>query len=191
MYRLLLAAGLAAIACFALLHRPSPQFFAAQAAAAIPQKAAIASHAVSSRLVVPMTMVSPAEAHERQEQSEVATVPLVSLWSRRSVLASAAGTGAILLAPLAARAVAARTGMSSPFTWEYEDPNHPGCLRSVKVVGPKLGPDGRRGRNPVAFISGVDGLPAGTKACPPGAVPELKDVEARGQGLGGRRLDRY
>lgn len=97
---------------------------------------------------------------------------------RRQLLGRAfAAVGAVgAFAPSSAFAVAARTGQSSPFTGEYDDPNHPGCLRSVKVVGPKLGPDGRKGRNPIAYVTGVDGLPAGTKSCSSGTQPELKDV---------------
>lgn len=29
--------------------------------------------------------------------------------------------------------VTAKTGLSSPFTGEYDDPNHPGCKREIKV----------------------------------------------------------
>ena len=65
--------------------------------------------------------------------------------------------------------------LSSPSTGEYDDPNHPGCLRSVKVVGAKLDAAGRRGP-PLAYVKGVDGLPAGTKSCPKGSKPSLSDV---------------
>ena len=51
--------------------------------------------------------------------------------------------------------MSARTGLSSVFTGEYDDPNHPGCLRSVKVVGAKMRPDGLRGK-PLAVIKGLD-----------------------------------
>merc|ERR1719238_1220166 len=77
---------------------------------------------------------------------------------------------------LAAGAVSARSGLSSVFTGEYDDPNHPGCLRSVKVVGAKRGADGRVSRNPTAYVSGVDGLPKGTKSCGAGVQPTLADV---------------
>ncbi len=57
--------------------------------------------------------------------------------SRRDVctaFGSALGLGvAALAAPQEANAVKARSGLSSPFTGEYDDPNHPGCARSVKV----------------------------------------------------------
>ena len=43
----------------------------------------------------------------------------------------------------------ALTGQSSQFTGFYDDPNHPGCLRSVKVIGPNIvevkGYDGKEG----------------------------------------------
>jgi hypothetical protein len=93
--------------------------------------------------------------------------------SRRAALSQAIGFGAVTLAPLAANAVSARTGLSSPFTGEYDDPMHPECLRSVKVVGAKQGPDGRRERRPSAYIKGVDNA-EGTKAC--SGTPDLSSV---------------
>ena len=94
--------------------------------------------------------------------------------TRRDVISLAAG--AIAAMPFAANAVSARSGLSSVFTGEYDDPNHPGCLRSVKVVGAKRGADGRVSRNPTAYVSGVDGLPKGTKSCGAGVQPTLADV---------------
>lgn len=92
--------------------------------------------------------------------------------TRRDVIASS--LAAVLAAPaLPALAVSARTGQSSPFTGEYDDPNHPGCLRSVKVVGAKLGPDGRRERQPTAYVKGTD-QKEGEKSC--SGTPELTDV---------------
>ena len=75
--------------------------------------------------------------------AEAFTLPDVSS-SRRAVLSNAAASFAVLAAPSAALAVSARTGLEAPFTGEYDDPKASGCLRSVKVVGPKMGPDGRR-----------------------------------------------
>jgi hypothetical protein len=88
--------------------------------------------------------------------------------TRRSILSfgAVAGSAAALLGADRASAVSARTGLSSVFTGEYDDPNHPGCLRSIKVVGGKEGPDGRR-RGPTAVVKGVD------DNC---KAPELKDV---------------
>ena len=91
---------------------------------------------------------------------------------RRDLLASVVA-GAVAATPLAANAVSARTGLSSVFSGEYDDPNHPGCLRSIKVVGPKMGPDGRKGRNPVAYIKGVDNA-KDTKSCV--NPPELSQI---------------
>jgi len=72
----------------------------------------------------------------------------------RAVAGSVAIVGSSRFSSPAA-AVSARTGLSSPFTGEYDDPQHPGCLRSVKIVGGSLGPDGRR-QKIKAEIKGVD-----------------------------------
>ena len=106
---------------------------------------------------------------------------LVNGWSvqptsRRGLLFKAAVAAPLALVPNAANAVSARTGAASVFTGEYDDPNHPGCLRSVKVVGAKLGPDGRKERKPTAYVKGVDSLPAGYKGCRAGDKPTLADV---------------
>ena len=62
---------------------------------------------------------------------------------------------------------------SSPFTGEYDDPNHPGCLRSVKVVGAKLTPAGTRERSPSALVKGTDNK-EGEKTC--SGTPTLEEV---------------
>lgn len=80
-----------------------------------------------------------------------------SLDSRRAVLSKVFGGAALLAAPQLAGAVKATTGLSSQFTGDYDDPNHPNCLRTIKVVGAKTGPDGRKSRNPSANIIGWDG----------------------------------
>merc|ERR1712127_1093539 len=46
---------------------------------------------------------------------------------------------------------------SSVFTGDYNDPNHPGCLRQVKVVGAPLKGDGTRSAYPVIEVTGYDG----------------------------------
>jgi len=97
------------------------------------------------------------------------TLPSVS---RREFLAAPLAA-AVLGLPQAASAVSARTGQSSLFTGEYDDPGHPGCLRSVKVVGAKVGPDGRKERTPAAYVRGVDNA-EGTKSC--SGTPELASV---------------
>ena len=101
------------------------------------------------------------------------SLSLPSCTSRRGFLLGVGGA-AIAAAPNAAHAVSARTGAASVFTGEYDDPKHPGCLRSVKVVGAKMGPDGRKQRNPTAYVKGVDSLPAGGKSCT--GTPTLEDV---------------
>ena len=92
--------------------------------------------------------------------AEAFTLPDVSS-SRRAALSNAATALAVLAAPSAALAVAARTGLEAPFTGEYDDAKASGCLRSVKVVGPKMGPDGRKRRGETALIKGIDGKSGG------------------------------
>ena len=65
-------------------------------------------------------------------------------------------TGAAAL-PSASNAVAFKVGPSNPFTGFYDDPNHPGCLRSVKVLGAPLRADGTRPANPIIEVVGYDG----------------------------------
>jgi hypothetical protein len=91
--------------------------------------------------------------------------------SRRGLLSSFAAVAAIPALP--ALAVSARTGMFSPFIGEYDDANHPGCLRSVKVVGAKMNAAGIRERFPTAYIKGTD-QKEGQKSC--SGTPELADV---------------
>jgi len=79
---------------------------------------------------------------------------------------AASAVAASLAAPRAASAVSARTGLSSVFTGEYDDPNHPGCLRSIKVVGGTMKTDGTRSK-PSALVKGLD------SGC---ADPKLADV---------------
>lgn len=102
--------------------------------------------------------------------------PLTEPVGRRGALGALVPTvlgGALALGGArAAGAVSARTGLSSVFTGEYDDPNHPGCLRSIKVVGGGLGPDGKQ-RKLTALVKGVDGKGA-KGAC--AERPELKDV---------------
>ena len=106
----------------------------------------------------------------------VSSLSLSTSASRREMLSRLAAAPLAALAPAAANAVKAQTGAASVFTGEYDDPKHPGCLRSVKVVGAKVGPDGRKSRNPSAYVSGVDSLPKGQKGCAAGVQPTLEDV---------------
>ena len=79
--------------------------------------------------------------------------------TRRDAIAGAFGAASAaavtLASPRAAHAVSARTGLSSVFTGEYDDPNHPGCLRSIKVVGGSMKADGTKGK-PFAQVKGLD-----------------------------------
>lgn len=84
---------------------------------------------------------------------------------RRNVFSALAGSAAgLLIAAESASATSAKTGQASPFTGEYDDPNHPNCLRQVKVVGAPLRGDGTRSANPIIEVTGYDGK-SGDKMC--------------------------
>ena len=116
--------------------------------------------------------------------------------NRRGIIAAWAASITVSALPSTSRAISARTGLvstahldarpsstqlsshppkilpcvqASVFTGEYDDPNHPGCLRSIKVEGATMGPDGRRNRKPQAIVKGVDG-----NSC--SSAPELGEV---------------
>uniref|UniRef100_A0A7S0GII3 Uncharacterized protein n=1 Tax=Proboscia inermis TaxID=420281 RepID=A0A7S0GII3_9STRA len=81
--------------------------------------------------------------------------------SRRELL-SFVGTGIVgvtfaVATPESAFAAQLKTGSSSVFTGDYEDPQHPGCLRQVKIVGAPLKGDGTRSPVPVVEVTGYDG----------------------------------
>ena len=63
-----------------------------------------------------------------------------------------------------AGATVALTGASSPWTGFYDDPNHKGCLRQVKVVGAPLRPNGTPSPFPIVEVRGYDG-PEGSAMC--------------------------
>ena len=86
-------------------------------------------------------------------------------------------TGAAVLSstPDVAEAANLKVGLSSPFTGDFEDPNHPGCLRQVKVVGAPLRGDGTRSAYPVIEITGYDGNGSG-KACTDADRPTRADL---------------
>ena len=67
---------------------------------------------------------------------------------RRQFFGQLAGAAALVAGAGEANA-ALKTGASSVFTGDYDDPNHPGCLRQVKVVGAPLKGDGTRSAYPV------------------------------------------
>ena len=79
------------------------------------------------------------------------------LVNRRQIFGFIGGACGAALVAGEANASAARTGASSPFTGFYDDPNHPNCLRQVKVVGAPLRGDGTRSAYPVMEVTGYDG----------------------------------
>ena len=100
--------------------------------------------------------------------------------SRRQIFSSLVGAGifgvaAVVGAPQEASATKALTGLGSVFTGDYDDPNHPGCLRQVKVVGAPLKGDGTRSPYPVVEVKGWDGK-EGDKMCK--GRPERSDLWA-------------
>lgn len=97
------------------------------------------------------------------------------------ILGSGAAGAALMAAqPPPAAAAVAKTGASSPFTGFYDDPNHPGCLRQVKVVGAKIRGDGTRSPYPVVEVKGYDGK-GGDKVCAdrPGTYKDLWALEGK------------
>ena len=78
-----------------------------------------------------------------------------------------------------ANAATAKTGAASVFTGDYDDPNHPGCLRQVKVVGPKIRGDGTRSRFPVVEVKGYDGEGSGMCSDRPATYADLWAVEGK------------
>lgn len=100
--------------------------------------------------------------------SASALAPPKQQQSRRQLLGSLLGAGvvaaAVVVAPQEASATKSKTGLGSVFTGDYDDPNHPGCLRQVKVVGAPLRGDGTRSPYPVVEVKGWDGK-EGDKMC--------------------------
>lgn len=84
--------------------------------------------------------------------------------SDSAVVAAAVVTGANLQSPEPANA-AIKTGAANSFTGDYDDPNHPGCLRQVKVVGGPLNGSGTRSAFPVIEIVGYDNEKGESKVC--------------------------
>lgn len=60
-------------------------------------------------------------------------------------------------APPARAAGSVKTGPANPLTGDYDDPEHPGCLRQVKVVGAPQKADGSRPLYAVVEVTGYDG----------------------------------
>mmetsp|Transcript_41937 Transcript_41937/g.75567 ORF Transcript_41937/g.75567 Transcript_41937/m.75567 type:complete len:195 (+) Transcript_41937:50-634(+) len=82
------------------------------------------------------------------------------------VVGGAAAAAVVTVAtPNAANAAGTiKTGPYNPFTGDYDDPQHPGCLRQVKVVGAPLKGDGTRPLYAVVEVTGYDGK-EGEKTC--------------------------
>eukprot|EP00547_Thalassionema_nitzschioides_P006900 CAMPEP_0194199986 /NCGR_PEP_ID=MMETSP0156-20130528/791_1 /TAXON_ID=33649 /ORGANISM="Thalassionema nitzschioides, Strain L26-B" /LENGTH=180 /DNA_ID=CAMNT_0038924943 /DNA_START=88 /DNA_END=630 /DNA_ORIENTATION=- len=87
-----------------------------------------------------------------------------SKMNRRNFFGVVSGSASAFVLANNANAAALKTGAASPFTGDYDDPNHPGCLRQVKVVGAPLKGDGTRSAYPVVEVVGWDGK-EGAKAC--------------------------
>jgi len=96
----------------------------------------------------------------------------IKVESRRDLLARIAAAVPITLgaAPLAAHAYSgggsgyAKAGPSANFSGEFDDPNHPNCLRKVYVLGSPRLPSGKKDPRAQVIINGVDN-DAGTKSC--------------------------
>ena len=83
----------------------------------------------------------------------------LATFDRRQVFGILAGSAAAatVAAPPAEAAGSIKTGPASVFTGDYNDPNHPECLRQVKVFGAPLRADGTRSSYPIIEITGYDG----------------------------------
>lgn len=151
-------------------------------------------------LVVTAVIVDPSAAfsqqqqqqqrrQQRQQQQQQKQAKLPS--SRRTFFGKSSeftkyaaailvGSGIILQRPEPAIA-AMKTGAANPFTGDYDDPNHAGCLRQVKVVGAPLGGNGIRSSIPVIEITGWDGPDGSAKACTtrPNSPDDLWQVQGR------------
>lgn len=91
----------------------------------------------------------------------------------QGVASAVTATAVMVGSSESASAVIAKTGQASPWTGDYDDPNHPGCLRQVKVVGAAQRPDGTPGRYPIVEVRGYDG-PQGATICT--EQPEKRDA---------------
>lgn len=97
---------------------------------------------------------------------------------RRAFFEGVASTAAVVTTAFVgsaspAMATTARTGEASPWTGYYDDPNHPGCLRQVKVVGAPMRPNGTPSPFPVVEVRGYDG-PEGATMCT--EAPESREA---------------
>lgn len=83
---------------------------------------------------------------------------------RRSFLGGVLGSAAVIAGASDVQAKTLKPGIASPFTGDYDDPQHPNCLRQVKVVGAPLKADGTRSAYPPVEVVGWDGKD-GEKTC--------------------------
>ena len=106
------------------------------------------------------------------------------------VLGGAAAAAVVTGVPAAANAkTAIKTGPANPFTGDYDDPNHPGCLRQVKVVGAPMRADGSRPLYAVVEVTGYDGK-GGAKVCKDRPTrADLWKVTGKTKGGDGATLD--
>jgi len=101
--------------------------------------------------------------NDQQQQQHINTrLSSSSSSSRREVFGTAAaiflgGVSAVIPQQPQPANAAIKTGVSNSFTGDYDDPNHPKCLRQVKVVGGPLNGSGTRSAFPVIEITGYDG----------------------------------
>jgi len=120
--------------------------------------------------------------HQHQPQKQEVEAPP----SRRAFFSRIAGSafsaalvgGGILQHPEHANAATIKTGAANSFTGDYDDPNHPKCLRQVKVVGGPLNGSGTRSAYPIIEITAWDGNGGESKTCTtrPPTVEDLWQV---------------
>ena len=90
-----------------------------------------------------------------------------SVSDRRNFFGAVGGAAAAAVAagaPQSANAAGIKTGPANPFTGDYDDPNHPDCLRQVKVVGAPQRADGSKPLYAIVEVTGYDGKD-GEKTC--------------------------
>jgi len=106
------------------------------------------------------------------------------------VLGGAAFGAVVAGAPSAASAAGSiKTGPANPFTGDYDDPNHPGCLRQVKVVGAPQKADGSKPLYAAVEVVGYDGKEGATTCTDRPTRDELWRVTGKTRGKGEATLD--
>ncbi|CAJ1938870.1 unnamed protein product [Cylindrotheca closterium] len=107
------------------------------------------------------------------------TANAFSAMDRRQWFGQAAGAAAILATGAPDAQAAMKTGAASAFTGDYDDPNHPGCLRQVKVIGAPLRADGTRSKYPVVEVTGYDGKGNGAMCTDRPTRPDLWKIQGK------------